>query len=62
MQRIPDSGEAYDPVSMTTLVATSLRRHVMQTNDTCLDMGVLQAVGRSPIPVGTIICLIDSKI
>jgi hypothetical protein len=26
MERIPDSGEAYDLVSMTTLVATSLRR------------------------------------
>jgi hypothetical protein len=26
MERTPDSGEAYDPVSMTTLVATSLRK------------------------------------
>jgi hypothetical protein len=30
----------------------------MQTNDTCLDTGGLQAVGRSPIPVATIDCLI----
>jgi hypothetical protein len=56
MERIPDSGEVYDPVSMTTIVTTSLNggRNVMRTNDICLDTGGLQPVGRSSIPVATI--------
>jgi histidine ammonia-lyase len=32
MGRIPDSGEAYDPVSMTTIVATRLRRIISNVN------------------------------
>jgi hypothetical protein len=56
MERTPDSGEACDPVSMTTIVATSLRR--MLSND----KGRRHAAGTPLILVGQFVIVTFKRI
>jgi hypothetical protein len=67
MERIPDSGEAYDPVSMTTIIARSLTENGVWslTEDgvycrltTHVISGRTQASGRSLILIGLIIATV----